>query len=98
MRPRSFTWRRRWPEWWSNPILPSLRDHELLFILNDANTRMIFVPPIFGRHDYAAMLARVAAQMDSPPEIVVVRDGASLPERDRADSASCPDWNPTRCG
>jgi len=26
-----------------NPILPSLRDRELLFILNDANVRMIFV-------------------------------------------------------
>ena len=44
-----------------NPILPSLRDRELLFILNDANTRMIFVPSVFGRHDYASMLTRVVA-------------------------------------
>src|ERR1700733_380248 len=63
-----------------NPILPSLRDHELHFILNDANTRMIFVPSVFGRHDFASMLARVVGQMESPPEVVVVRDGASLPE------------------
>ncbi len=63
-----------------NPILPSLRDHELHFILNDANTRMIFVPSVFGRHDYASMLTRVVGQMESPPEVVVVRDGASLPE------------------
>ncbi len=62
-----------------NPILPSLRERELLFILNDADTRMIFVPSIFGRHDYAAMLDRVVSQMDSPPEVVVVRGGASLP-------------------
>lgn len=62
-----------------NPILPSLRDHELLFILNDANTRMVFVPAVFGRHDYASMLARVVAQMANPPEVVVVRDGAPLP-------------------
>src|ERR1700757_3464119 len=62
-----------------NPILPSLRDRELLFILNDADTRMIFVPPVFARHDYAAMLDRVVSQMDSPPEVVVVRGGASLP-------------------
>jgi cyclohexanecarboxylate-CoA ligase len=61
-----------------NPILPSLRDHELLFILGDANTRMIFVPSVFGRHDYASMLARVVAQMADPPEVVVVRDGPSL--------------------
>jgi acyl-CoA synthetase (AMP-forming)/AMP-acid ligase II len=56
-----------------NPILPSLRDRELLFILQDAGSRMIFVPPVFGRHDYASMLGRVTAQMDSPPEVVVVR-------------------------
>jgi cyclohexanecarboxylate-CoA ligase len=59
-----------------NPILPSLRDRELLFILDDADTRMIFVPSVFGRHDYVSMLTRVVAQMDSPPEVVVVRDDA----------------------
>jgi acyl-CoA synthetase (AMP-forming)/AMP-acid ligase II len=57
----------------ANPILPSLRDRELLFILDDADTRMIFVPSVFGRHDYASMLARVSAQLASPPEVVVVR-------------------------
>jgi cyclohexanecarboxylate-CoA ligase len=56
-----------------NPILPSLRDRELLFILDDAKSRMIVVPSVFGRHDYAAMLARVVAELDSPPEVVVVR-------------------------
>jgi acyl-CoA synthetase (AMP-forming)/AMP-acid ligase II len=60
----------------ANPILTSLRDRELLFILNDANTRMIFVPSVFGRHDYASMLTRVVAQLDSPPEVVVVRADA----------------------
>ena len=59
-----------------NPILPSLRDRELLFILDDANTRMIFVPSLFGRHDYAAMLTRVVAGLDAPPEVVVVRGEA----------------------
>jgi cyclohexanecarboxylate-CoA ligase len=62
-----------------NPILPSLRDRELLFILNDADARMIFVPSVFGRHDYAAMTQRVVGQMDTPPEVVVVRGGGSLP-------------------
>ena len=62
-----------------NPILPSLRDRELLFILNDADVRMIFIPSQFGRHDYAAMLDRVVSQMGSPPEVVVVRGGTSLP-------------------
>jgi acyl-CoA synthetase (AMP-forming)/AMP-acid ligase II len=62
-----------------NPILPSLRERELLFILEDADTRLIFAPSVFARHDYAAMLDRVASQMDSPPEVVVVRGGGSLP-------------------
>lgn len=56
-----------------NPILPSLRDHELRFILSDANTRMIFVPQEFGGHDYRAMLERVTGDMPDPPDVVVVR-------------------------
>ncbi len=62
-----------------NPILPSMRDRELLFILSDANSRIVFAPAIFGRHDYTAMLDRVVSQMDSPPEVVVVRGEAPLP-------------------
>ena len=49
-----------------NPILPSLRDRELAFILSDADSRAIFVPSTFGTHDYAAMLDRVTASMASP--------------------------------
>jgi cyclohexanecarboxylate-CoA ligase len=56
-----------------NPILPSLRDRELLFILDDCDSRMIFVPSEFSRHDYVSMLDRVTARMPSPPEVVVVR-------------------------
>jgi len=59
-----------------NPILPSLRDRELLFILGDAQTRMIFVPEQFGGHDYASMLGRVVAKMDSRPQVVVLRGDA----------------------
>ena len=59
-----------------NPILPSLRDRELAFILSDADSRAIFVPSTFGNHDYVAMLDRVTAAMASPPEVVVVRGDA----------------------
>ncbi|AFM19057.1 acyl-CoA synthetase (AMP-forming)/AMP-acid ligase II [Mycolicibacterium chubuense NBB4] len=59
-----------------NPILPSLRDHELSFILADSQSRMIFIPQSFGNHDYAAMLDRVVADLASPPEVVVVRGDA----------------------
>jgi acyl-CoA synthetase (AMP-forming)/AMP-acid ligase II len=56
-----------------NPVLPSLREHELRFIFDDADTRMIFVPGHFRKHDYAAMLSGVTAAMAAPPEVVVVR-------------------------
>ncbi|WP_326545332.1 AMP-binding protein [Mycolicibacterium sp. ND9-15] len=59
-----------------NPILPSLRDRELSFILSDADVRAIFVPAAFGKHDYVAMLDRVTAAMPTPPEVVVVRGDA----------------------
>ncbi len=56
-----------------NPILPSLRDHELRFILDDAESRIILIPDIFRGYDYASMLGRVIEGMDHPPEIAVVR-------------------------
>ena len=57
----------------ANPILPSMRDRELRFILDDADSRIVFAPAFFGRHDYAAMLSRVTAQLESPPDVVLVR-------------------------
>src|SRR5246500_4075452 len=59
-----------------NPILPSLRDRDLRFILEDVETAMIFVPHRFGGHDYAAMLERVTGAMRSAPEVVVLRGEA----------------------
>ncbi|EUA56474.1 AMP-binding enzyme family protein [Mycobacterium xenopi 4042] len=52
-----------------NPILPSLRDRELQFILSDAGSRMIFVPSSFGRHDYVSMLSRVLAELNTRPRL-----------------------------
>jgi acyl-CoA synthetase (AMP-forming)/AMP-acid ligase II len=60
-----------------NPILPSLRDRELLFILQDVQSRLVFVPSALRQQDYAAMLSRVIAQMETPPEVVVVRGDAA---------------------
>lgn len=62
-----------------NPILPSLRDHDLRFILEDAGTAMIFVPHRHGGHDYAAMLERVTAAMNPAPEVVVLRGSEAGP-------------------
>jgi acyl-CoA synthetase (AMP-forming)/AMP-acid ligase II len=57
----------------ANPILPSLRDRELSFILRDAGTRLIFAPENFRNCDYATMLTRVVLDMESPPHVVIVR-------------------------
>ena len=67
-----------------NPILPSLRDHDLRFILEDAHTAMVFIPREYGGHDYAAMLERVTAAMSPAPAVVVLRGdaGSHLPYRD----------------
>jgi acyl-CoA synthetase (AMP-forming)/AMP-acid ligase II len=59
-----------------NPVLPSLRNRELKFILSDADSRAIFIPADFGMHDYVAMLDRVTSDMSSPPEVVVLRGDA----------------------
>jgi acyl-CoA synthetase (AMP-forming)/AMP-acid ligase II len=65
----------------ANPILPSLRDRDLTFILQDLQSRFVFIPAQFRGHDYAEMLSRVAPQLSPPPEVVVVRGqpGAHLP-------------------
>jgi acyl-CoA synthetase (AMP-forming)/AMP-acid ligase II len=57
----------------AHPILPSLRDRELKFMLEDIGSRMIFIPRTFRDFDFLAMLARVAGQMQRPPQIVVLR-------------------------
>ena len=62
-----------------NPILPSLRDHELRFILDDVQSRMIFVPNEFRGHDYPGMLIRVIGGLAEPPEVVVVRGPGHTP-------------------
>ncbi|HYD06551.1 MAG TPA: AMP-binding protein, partial [Reyranella sp.] len=57
----------------ANPILPSLRDHELRFLLASSRSRMIFAPAEFRGHDCAAMLGRVCRDLDEPPQVVTVR-------------------------
>lgn len=59
-----------------NPILPSLREHDLRYILEDADSAVIFIPRQYGGHDYAAMLERVTIAMSRAPEVVVLRGDA----------------------
>jgi acyl-CoA synthetase (AMP-forming)/AMP-acid ligase II len=59
-----------------HPLLPSLRDRDLQFILKDAESRLIFVPSSFRNHDFVAMMSRVAGQLDAAPDVVVLRGDA----------------------
>jgi acyl-CoA synthetase (AMP-forming)/AMP-acid ligase II len=59
-----------------NPILPSLRDRDLVFLLKDVDSRLIFIPAALRQHDFVAMLSRVTAQLDSPPGVIVLRGDA----------------------
>jgi acyl-CoA synthetase (AMP-forming)/AMP-acid ligase II len=57
----------------AHPVLPSLREHDLGFMLADVESRMIFIPAEFRGHKSAEMLSRVVRQLDTPPQVVVVR-------------------------
>ena len=59
-----------------NPILPSLRDRELRYLLSDLQSRVVFIPEQFRGHDYSQMLERVSTQLANPPAVVVVRGQA----------------------
>ena len=59
-----------------NPILPSLRERELQFILQDVGSRLIFVPGSFRQYDYVTLMSRVTERLGSPPEVVVLRGEA----------------------
>jgi acyl-CoA synthetase (AMP-forming)/AMP-acid ligase II len=60
----------------ANPILPSLRDRELRFLLEDLQSQLIFIPEQLRGYDYSQMMLRVASQLSTPPTVVVVRGDA----------------------
>jgi acyl-CoA synthetase (AMP-forming)/AMP-acid ligase II len=79
------------PNWWeasvidlaaamtgvvTNPIVPINRDAEVTYMLNESRTKVCFVPGVFRKFDYAAMLARIMPALARPPQVVVVRGAA----------------------
>jgi acyl-CoA synthetase (AMP-forming)/AMP-acid ligase II len=57
----------------AHPVLPSMREYDLRFMLQDVASRMIFIPEEFRGHHCARMLETVVAQLPAPPQVVVVR-------------------------
>jgi len=62
-----------------NPILPIYREREVRFIVRQTNARVIVVPGLWRKFDYAAMARAIAAEQ--PGLAVLVADPA-LPEAD----------------
>jgi acyl-CoA synthetase (AMP-forming)/AMP-acid ligase II len=63
-----------------NPIIHLYREREVGFALRQTGARFFFVPGTWRNFDYPALAARVTADMDQRPQVVVV-DGR-LPEAD----------------
>lgn len=57
----------------AHPVLPSLRDRDLSFMLADVDSRFLFVPSVLREHNYVAMMDRVLGSLSAAPEVVVLR-------------------------
>ena len=61
-----------------NPIPPIYRESELSYILAHCHAKMIFVPGTFRKHDHAAMVEGLRAQLPDLHTVVVVRSSGEL--------------------
>ncbi len=76
------------PNWWEaavvnlaaamtgvvvNPIVPINRDAEVSYMLNESRSRILFIPGVFRKHDYVAMLGRILPGLKQAPIPIVVR-------------------------
>jgi acyl-CoA synthetase (AMP-forming)/AMP-acid ligase II len=75
----------------AHPVLPSLREYDLRYMLEDVGSRMIFIPEVFRGHDCANMLSIVVQQLATPPEVVVVRGNAGPHQDFQALFSNIPD-------
>ncbi len=60
----------------AHPVLPSLREHDLRFMLQDVGCRMIFIPAEFRGYSYVDMLQTVVSELPEPPDVVALRGDA----------------------
>ena len=56
-----------------NPVIPIYRDHELRFILQDARTRLIYIPEQVRSLEFPSMLAALQEDLPHLEHIVTVR-------------------------
>ena len=61
-----------------NPVPPIYREAELSYILADCNSKLIFVPGVFRKHDHTAMLEGLRGKLPQLRDIVTVRSQGEL--------------------
>lgn len=62
-----------------NPIPPIYRGAELAYILADCGAKLIFTPRVFRKHDHAAVIEGLRAELPALRDVVVVRgEGGDL--------------------
>lgn len=64
----------------SHPLVTNFRQAELAFMLADCRSKAIFVPANFRNCDYRALMADVAATLQTPPPMTVVVRGDAQAE------------------
>lgn len=57
-----------------HPLVTAYREAELTFLLADSGSRIVFVPRRLRNAEILDMVQRAIAGLDTPPEIVLVRD------------------------
>ena len=62
-----------------NPIVSIYRDGEVAQIIEDARSHFFFIPHVFRRFDYAAMVERIGASWAGVTETIVVRPDTGSP-------------------
>jgi len=60
----------------SNPIIPIYRHNETRFILQQARSKIVFVPQLFRSFDYPGMVDDIRADVPELQDVVVVGAGA----------------------
>ncbi|MBH0114496.1 AMP-binding protein [Novosphingobium sp. YJ-S2-02] len=82
-----------------NPIVPIYRDHEVSQMLGDCGARAFFVASSFRKFDYAAMAARIQADLPGLEHVFTVRgegdrDYAALVAEGRGKAFAWPEVDP----
>ena len=58
-----------------NPVIPILRERELLYILRYCNSKVLIVPKLYRGFDYATMAQGMLAELPDLKHLIIVDDG-----------------------